>query len=600
MTTPKILKTSPQDHSQDIQVDSQVQIDFLIPVNRDLLIPSIEPEIPGEWKYRKPILKEHLYRSLVFIPEQILKPETTYKIKLKDIQGIVSLRKPYNFEFSFSTQPLPRVIKVEPENGAKEILPFSQIKVKLSHPNPKLVDLEFISEPKTEFNIKLNNDKDEYTLVPKEDLLQGVKYQFYIKSTFRILDKETNKIIFQDEPKELYRGTFETAPPPKILSFSPTGSNILIDDNIEISLTESMLRESVEKNFSINPSIEGAFTWSENNKNLIFNPSQALPYGTSFKVILKKGTKDEEGKYFPKDIIFSFKTIGRVWASLTPSNGSKGIGVNSSLKIYFDQPIDKDSAKERFKIEPKVNGSLSFSKNTMIFDPYQPLAYQTTYKATILSGVKSIYGLDSNRTFSTSFSTQYQTFKLPVPLDFQDYPLSCEAAALKMALRYKGIGASENQIMNYVGIDSSPRQGNIWGDPYNIYVGSLNGRQNTTGYGVYWGPIARAAKVWRPASKSFSGWGVSDLTKELKSGNPIVVWGVIGAGAYQDSWSTQDGKYIYAWKGEHARVVIGFIGSSASPTKFILNDPYVGQIYWSTSSFLSNWNIFNRSGVVVR
>jgi len=600
LISPKITNISPQDNSKNIRVDSELRIDFLTPVNRDILIPLIEPEIPGEWQYEKPIFKEHFYRSLVFVPEQILRPETTYKVTLKNIQGVLSLRKPYNFEFSFSTQPLPKVIKVEPKNEAKEILPFSKIKVKLSHPNPKLVDLDFILEPKTELQIQLNTERDKYTLLPKDGFLQGVKYQFKIRSTFKITDKETNKVIFQEEPKGLYQGTFETAPPPKVISFTPTGSNVLTESNIKIIFTEPMLRKSVEENFYITPSTKGTFIWSEDNKNLTFDPYKNLPFGTNFKIFLKKGTKDEQGKYFPKDVTFSFKTIGRVWASFSPFNGAQGVSVKSSVKIYFDQPVKKNSAKERFKIEPKIDGSLSFSGNTMIFYPSRSFSYQTTYKITILPGIKSIYGLDSNRTFSATFTTQYHTFKLSVPLDFQDYPLSCEAASLKMALAYKGVRVSENQIMNYVGINPAPRQGNIWGDPYNIYVGSLNGRQNTTGYGVYWGPVANAAKVWRSRSQSFSGWSISGLTKEVKNGNPVITWGVIGAGAYQDSWYTKNGKYIYAWKGEHARVVIGFIGSPNSPSKIILNDPYVGQLYWSTSSFLSNWNIFNRSGVVVR
>ena len=64
----------------------------------------------------------------------------------------------------------------------------------------------------------------------------------------------------------------------------------------------------------------------------------------------------------------------------------------------------------------------------MIFQPSLPFSPQTTYKVKILPGVKSIYGLDSNQTFETSFTTELQTIKLAVPMDFQDYPLSCEAA----------------------------------------------------------------------------------------------------------------------------------------------------------------------------
>jgi len=600
LISPTVIKTFPQNQAQNIQADSEIKIDFSRPVNRDILIPSIIPDVPGEWQYENPILERHFYRTLVFIPDQILRPETIYKIRLEGIKRILNVGKSSNFEFSFTTQTLPKVLTVEPKSGTKNILPFSEIKIKLTQPNPELVDFSFVLEPKTEFKARINTEKDEYTLIPKGGFLQGTKYQFKIQSTFFIKDKETGTIIFQDEPQDLYQGNFETAPPPKIISFSPTGSNILVNKDIKIVFTEPMEKESVEKNFSTVPQIEGDFIWAEDKKSLIFKPSQNLPFGTNFKIVLGKGTEDEQRKYFPEDVIFYFKTIGRVWASFSPFNGANGTNIKTSIKVYFDQPVNQESAKERFKIEPQVNGSFSFSEDIMIFYPSAPLSYQTTYKVTILSGVKSIYGLDSNKVFSTTFSTELQTFKLAIPLDFQDYPLSCEAASLKMALRHKGIFVSENQIMNYVGIDSAPRQGNIWGDPYDIYVGSLNGRQNTTGYGVYWGPIAKAAKVWRPNSQAFSGWQISDLTKELKNGNPIIVWGVIGRGAYQDSWYTKDGKYIYAWKGEHSRLVIGFIGNPTSPSKIILNDPYVGVLYWSTSSFLSNWNIFGRSGVVVR
>ena len=32
-----------------------------------------------------------------------------------------------------------------------------------------------------------------------------------------------------------------------------------------------------------------------------------------------------------------------------------------------------------------------------------------------------------------------------------------------MALAYKGVYVSENQIMGYLNVDSAPRQDNIWG-----------------------------------------------------------------------------------------------------------------------------------------
>lgn len=612
---PKVVEIWPQDKSQNIRVDSEIKIKFSRPINRDTLIPSINPEISGNWQYQDPLfstpkflekfkkynfLENHFYQTLVFVPDQVLMPETNYQIELKGIKRVLNFGKTQDFSFGFSTQTLPKVSAVSPEAEKKDVPPFSEIKIKLTQPNLELVNFDFILEPAIDIEIKINETKDEYTLVPKNGFEQGIKYNSRVLGTFVVKDKKTGEIIFQDEAKDLYQGSFETAPPPKISSFKPTSDGVLVNQDIKIVFSDSMQRKSVEENFSISPAIEGNFSWSEDNKTLIYKPATQMPYETTFQITVKKGALNEKGAYLPEDVKFSFKTIGRIWASLSPRNGATGVSVKTPVKVYFNQSVDQKSAIEHFQINPETEGSFSFNGNTMIFQPSLPFSPQTTYKVKILPGVKSIYGLDSNQTFETSFTTELQTIKLAVPMDFQDYPLSCEAASLKMALAYKGVYVSENQIMGYLNVDSAPRQDNIWGNPYQGYVGDINGKQNVTGYGVYWGPIAEVAKIWRPNSQSFSGWNLSDLTKEIKNGNTVIVWGVIGNNAYQDSWYTKDGKYIYAWKGEHARVAIGFIGDPNSPSKIILNDPWAGQIYLSTSAFLSNWNTFGRSGVVIK
>jgi uncharacterized protein YvpB len=167
-----------------------------------------------------------------------------------------------------------------------------------------------------------------------------------------------------------------------------------------------------------------------------------------------------------------------------------------------------------------------------------------------------------------------------------------------MALAAKGVKVSETDIMAKIPVNSEARQGNIWGDPYREYVGNISGRQNTTGYGVYWEPIAQAAQVWRSA-EAFTGWSIPELTREVAKGNAVVVWGVYANG-YADSWTTTGGKNIMAWKGEHARTLIGFIGSADNPSQLILNDPFAGQIIWTRAKFQADFAKFGNSGVVVR
>lgn len=186
---------------------------------------------------------------------------------------------------------------------------------------------------------------------------------------------------------------------------------------------------------------------------------------------------------------------------------------------------------------------------------------------------------------------------LSVALDYQDQPLSCEAAALKMALAGQGVHVSEKQIMDIVGYDPTPHRGDVWGNPNAAFVGNIAGKQNTTGYGVYWDPIARAAKHWRPA-RVITNSSAAALAQEIYAGHPVIIWGTLGY-AYRDDWKTPAGGTVVAWKGEHARTVIGVIGPAANPTSFIINDPVAGRLTWSTATLLTNWNRFSRSGVVI-
>jgi len=186
---------------------------------------------------------------------------------------------------------------------------------------------------------------------------------------------------------------------------------------------------------------------------------------------------------------------------------------------------------------------------------------------------------------------------LKIAQDYQDRPLSCEAAALKMALAGKGKSVSEQQILNYIGFDRTPRRRGVWGDPNQAFVGDIAGRQNITGYGVHWDPIARAAKKWRPV-KVLQSASIRDLTAAIDRGSAVVIWGTIGR-AWRDDWRTRTGQLVRAWKGEHARTLIGYIGTANNPTSFVINDPVVGRLTWSVATLTANWRSFGNSGVVV-
>lgn len=320
--------------------------------------------------------------------------------------------------------------------------------------------------------------------------------------------------------------------------------------------------------------------------------------------------------------------------SFSPESEAQSISLDSLIKIDFDKPLKRREIQH--SILPEAQGEWRFEapliKNhlfkTLVFTPAIKFKPNTQYQIK-LDNIKG-FGLEKSNSFGFTFKTlslpkipvsesedkknlavevppklnlaetKPEITMLKISLDWQNHSLSCEAASLKMALTGKGTFISEEEITEKIGYDLTPRKRDVWGDPYKIYVGDINGKMCQTGYGVYWEPVAKVAQEFRSA-EAFSNWKIEDLTREIKSDNPVIVWGVLPVESLTDcSWYTSGGKYIKAFKETHVRLAIGFIGPPENPSKIILNDPLAGRLYWRTTYFLKNWEAFGYSGVVIR
>src|SRR5690349_15263424 len=81
---------------------------------------------------------------------------------------------------------------------------------------------------------------------------------------------------------------------------------------------------------------------------------------------------------------------------------------------------------------------------------------------------------------------------LDIAWHHQEHSLTCEAAALRMALSYFGISTDELTLLGYMSVDRQAARfdatGHLiaWGDPAASYVGNPDGNiERYTGYGVY-------------------------------------------------------------------------------------------------------------------
>jgi uncharacterized protein YvpB len=185
----------------------------------------------------------------------------------------------------------------------------------------------------------------------------------------------------------------------------------------------------------------------------------------------------------------------------------------------------------------------------------------------------------------------------------QQHPLTCEVASLRMALHSRGIDVDELDLLRLTGVDPRPAEldgsGAIqrWGDPDQAFVGDPDGHEyNHTGYGVYAGPVARAARS-TGATVVAEGTGIAPeaLYAAIIAGHPAVAWVTndFKRRAVR-TWVAWDGSTVTYTQTEHAVLVV-----AVSPTQVLVNDPLVGQVWHSKADFESAYSTLSDMAVIV-
>jgi N-acetylmuramoyl-L-alanine amidase len=152
-------------------------------------------------------------------------------------------------------------------------------------------------------------------------------------------------------------------------------------------------------------------------------------------------------------------------------------------------------------------------------------------------------------------------------------------------------------VIRKMPVDSTPREGDVWGDPDLGFVGDIDGIMGKTGYGIHWKPLARTAEHWKKARVIESG-SVTRLVAELDQRRPVIAWG-IDQPAQELSWKTPKGRRVFALSEEHTRVVYGYEGDRKAPRGFHVMDTQHGPQFWKTDDFLKNWDSFGRKAIVL-
>jgi uncharacterized protein YvpB len=189
--------------------------------------------------------------------------------------------------------------------------------------------------------------------------------------------------------------------------------------------------------------------------------------------------------------------------------------------------------------------------------------------------------------WSTSDSGASDAVRIGVPTYAQQRNLSCEYAALVMAMGTYGAWVSEYEFDERVGWSENPH----WG-----YRGDITGWWgNTDDYGVY-------ASALAPVLGDFGFWGEefyaqgdsTALTARLDEGTPVLVWlGLWGETGFYEH--TADGTPYKLVPGLHVVVADGYDSGGVYAA-----DPATGGTkYYDWSTFMTFWNVMDGMGLSV-
>jgi uncharacterized protein YvpB len=592
ITVPKVIAATPTANQTLDSLASPITIQLDKPLDRASVGLLITPQIEGDVSFEDSYLQRTFVRRIVFTPKTYFQPETTYKVEVTSLKNVLG-QKVGEYSYEFHTPSLPGVAETVPTDGQKDVPICDPFSVTLSQPVSQLTDLTFQLEPQIALEATPSEDKKSYVLKPSECLAQSQGYTLSVLRRLQV-QAEDGSLISTEDPTVIGKIQFTTKGAPGITTVTPQGSNVLISTKeLTVQFTEPMVESDLGAAWSV--SAPGSWRWQD-AQTAVYTFANSLAYETEYGLELIQPLKDEKGGFLPAGASFSFTTLGHVRvSSVSPRAGAGGVRVGTPITITFDQPVDHASAESNFSLTPTAPGSFSWSDRSMTFST--TLERDTGYTVSAAPGVHSLIGLDLANNFSSSFQTEESVTQLNIPVYYQQHALSCELASLKMALNFKSVGVSEDSLWDQIPKETAARDGNTWFDPDQVFVGDVNGQQNSTGYGVHVGPILQLASGYRSA-RSATGWSMQQLAQSLADGNPVEVWGVAGSGK-ADSWTTPGGRQVNTVVGEHARLLVGFTGKVSHPTSFIINDPIFGRLKWSVSQFRANWAALGNMGVAI-
>lgn len=220
------------------------------------------------------------------------------------------------------------------------------------------------------------------------------------------------------------------------------------------------------------------------------------------------------------------------------------------------------------------------------------------------SGARAALRIDMQRFMSSIVPPKGATVTIDVPFHKQEHGLSCEIASLRSALLAVGLNVPESMLISGLTFDETPKRvvdkaGNFtWGDPDEGFVGDIDGRMPSTGYGIHAKGLAKLASLYVVAS-DIKVNDAAALTAAIDAKHPVIAWSTLGTPS-KFNWTTPEGKKINGALYEHTVVVSGYKGTPGHIDKVYLVDPRTGKREESWEEFTRRTSFLGHQGLEIQ
>ncbi len=204
--------------------------------------------------------------------------------------------------------------------------------------------------------------------------------------------------------------------PPLLVDYTPArGEETPLERPLTLTFDQPMDRTSVEAAFSINPPIEGRFSWSDST-TLVFTPSSGWQRATRYRVAMDTSAKSAAGLALRQELDLVFRTVGYLEVTqVIPEPGTAEVEPDATVTIMFNRPVvplqlvsaPVSDLPSPVEFDPPVDGSGEWLNTSIfVFHPTAGFVPGRAYQATVPAGLSDTTGGVLEQDFTWDFIIQ--------------------------------------------------------------------------------------------------------------------------------------------------------------------------------------------------